>query len=145
MSDPSLLSDDLKQALGGAGSDADDDDDTNSKQILMMPRTKKKRKTVIQVMLLYLSWLPPLLFDHSPIVLQPAEVKPAEVISKKKRKLLVKQKKEREKRGLRGEVLSQVLFMLHHFFDDTPLSLSHVCSAESNPAEPEASGRDGVF
>ena len=54
-------------------------------------------------------------------------MKPAEVISKKKRKLLVKQKKEREKRGLRGEVLSQVLFMLHHFFDDTPLSLSHVC------------------
>jgi len=56
--------------------------------------------------------------------LQAAEVKPAEVISKKKRKLLVKQKKEREKRGLRGEVLSQL--------KSTQLSQKHLGVMESS-------------
>jgi hypothetical protein len=71
---------------------------------------------------------------------QAAEVKPAEIISKKKRKLLVKQKKEREKKGLRGEVLEQV---------SCCLSLSACeflcCAAQINTAESETSRGNGIF
>lgn len=67
-------------------------------------------------------------------------MKPAEVISKKKRKMLIKQKKDVEKRGQRANILAQAML-----FAVTNELIVCCITAENHTTESKAPRCDSIF